>query len=281
MATCEWERNCIAYRAEGGGPALVLVHGTGGCGESTWGPLTALLSSRWTVVRPDFSGSGNTVDDGAPLSVEKLAAQVVAVARAALASPFCLVGFSLGAAVAAHIAATYHDEVRGLVLLAGYASCKDARMQLQFEMWRKLIRHDRRAMAELVLVHGLSPSCLSGWSPQRITQTLDDIVTNTRWEGMDRQLALNLKLDIREALERITQPTLVLACRQDQMVPPSHALSLAHAIPGARYAELDCGHLAPLEQTEALAHQINAFLPHSVAPAHRSTPSESLSQKWP
>lgn len=263
MKTCKWQGGRIAYRQDGQGPGMVLVHGTGGDGDSTWAPLTLLLQPRWTVVRPDFSGSGFTVDDSAELSVDQLAAQVVAAAQAALSSPFYLVGFSLGAAVAAHIAAHYPSQVRSLVLLAGFASAHDARLQLQFKLWRRLIRHDRRAMAQLVLTHGLSPAYLSSWTPQRAAQTVDDIVAQTRWDGMDRQLALNLRLDVSDVLGRIGQPTLVLGCSQDQMVVPRHAQDMARAIQGGRYAELDCGHRAPLEQPEALARQINDFFLHA------------------
>lgn len=87
----------VSYRVDGDGPGLVLVHGTGGNADTNWAHLLPVLTRRWTVVRPNYSGSGETRDNGGPLAVEALAAQVVGAAQAAGAVPFDLVGFSLGA----------------------------------------------------------------------------------------------------------------------------------------------------------------------------------------
>jgi len=109
------------------------------------------------VVRPDYSGSGATVDDGQPLSVEILAAQVVGAARAAGAVPFDLVGFSLGASLATYIAAEYPAEVRSVAVLAGFASGRNSRFKLQFGLWRDLIGGDVGALAKLMVLTGMSP----------------------------------------------------------------------------------------------------------------------------
>jgi pimeloyl-ACP methyl ester carboxylesterase len=93
----------VSYRVDGAGPGLVLLHGTGGNSETSWGQLVGRLSESRIVVRPDYSRSGDTVDDGRQLTVAMLAAQVVAAAKRAGATPFDLVGYSLGAAVAIYI----------------------------------------------------------------------------------------------------------------------------------------------------------------------------------
>src|SRR3546814_8285611 len=72
----------VAYRVDGAGPAVVLLHGTAGDGETHWGPVAARLAQRWTVVRPDYSGSDETRNGGGPLSVAGLDAQAVAAAEA-------------------------------------------------------------------------------------------------------------------------------------------------------------------------------------------------------
>ncbi|MBD1554448.1 alpha/beta fold hydrolase [Pseudomonas typographi] len=260
MAMVEIEGTQVFYRVDGRGPGLVLVHGTGGDGESNWGHLVGRLAAHWTVVRPDYAGSGNTVDDGRGLSVEALAAQVVAAARAANVVPFDLVGFSLGASVAAFIAAQYPDDVRAVVLLAGFAAGTDSRMQMEFGLWRDLIGTDRRAMARLLLLTGFSPDFLRSLSTQQLEDNIEAIVTGNQWEGMGRQVELDLSLDVSEQAKRINKPTLVMGCTQDQMVPPAHARALAAAIPGARYVELDSGHLAPLERPDECLHQVVDFL---------------------
>lgn len=250
----------VAYRVDGQGPGLVLVHGTGGNAETNWGHLVPALAQHWTVVRPDYSGSGETRDDGQPLTVKKLAAQVVAAAEAAGAVPFDLVGFSLGTAVAMVIAADYPHLVRRVVLLGAFLSSGDARQKMQFGLWNDLIRADRQAMARFVLLTGFSPAFLSSLGDQGIADSIDAIVNGNDWDGMARQVDLDLAVDVTESARRIDKPVLVIGCTHDQMVPPTEAQAAAAEIPGARYAELPTGHLAPVEQPEAFIALLDDFL---------------------
>lgn len=230
----------IAYRRDGAGPALVLVHGTGGDSLGNWDGVTGDLAADHTVIRPDYSGSGETEDDGRPLSVETFAAQVLAAVDHAGFARFALVGFSLGAAVALQIAADHPDRVSALVLIAGFAA-PDPRLRLQFELWRELIASDRAAMARLVLLTGFSPQALSSWGDEGVGQALRDTIDGQNWPGMARQTEVDLALDVSPAIARISAPTLAIGCSHDHMVPPAHSRALAAAIPGASYAELPTG----------------------------------------
>jgi len=250
----------VSYQVDGEGPGLVLVAGTGGNLQSNWGHLVEPLAANHTVVRADYSGSGETTDPPGELSVELLAAQVAAAAEAAGAATFDLVGFSLGACVSVQIAAEHPERVRSLTLLAGFPTGQDARLGLQSELWLDLIRHDPHAFAKMILLTGFSPAFLSGMDRDVMNQWLDAIIVSNRWEGIARQIALDARLDVRPQLARIEAPTLVIGCAQDCMVPKAHARAMADAIPGARYAELDCGHLAPFERPEEFLGMVLEFI---------------------
>ncbi|QDJ11587.1 2-hydroxymuconic semialdehyde hydrolase (plasmid) [Roseomonas mucosa] len=250
----------VAYTVDGSGRPLVLVHGTGGDAESNWGSFVERFGREWTVIRPDYSGSGATKDDGRPLTADYLTTQIIAAADAAGAKTFHLLGFSLGAALAAKIAGDHPDRVRSLILLAGFSSSADARAKLQFELWRDLIKTDRQAMARLILLTGFSPDALVALGADGLSQAVNDTVAGTDWEGMARQVELDLSIDVTESVARITAPSLIIGCTHDHMVPPSHARALAAAIPTARYTELETGHLAPMEQPETFAELVTTFL---------------------
>jgi len=251
----------VDYQAAGSGPGLVLVHGTGANADTNWALVRERLERRWTVVRPNYAGSGATRDDGAPLTVAGLADQVLAAAEAAGAVPFDLLGFSLGAAVALKLAAEHPDKVRRLVLLGGFAGSADARLQLEFHLWRALIeRGDHDTLARLVLLSGFSPAYISRLDDATVAATVAEIVATTDWPGMARQVALDLTLELGAEAGRIRNPTLVIGCTLDHMVPPAHAQALAARIPGATYASLASGHLAPVEQPDELLDLVEPFL---------------------
>lgn len=179
VSSVDIEGGRVEFHVDGTGPALVLVQGTGGDAESNWAGVVGALGVGRMVVRPNYSGSGQTTDAGGPLTLAGLAAQVVAAATGAGAERFDLVGFSLGSAVATFIAAEYPNMVQALVLLAGFVET-DARQKLQFETWRDFIDADRSTMARLTLLSGLSASHLNQLDPASIRATTQNVVAAAR-----------------------------------------------------------------------------------------------------
>jgi pimeloyl-ACP methyl ester carboxylesterase len=78
--------------------------------------------------------------------------------------------------------------------------------------------------------------------------------------GRLRQLALDRRLDVRGLLGRIAAPTLVVGCARDALVPAGEARAFAAAVPGARYAEVDCGHIVMGERPEEFVGLVRGFL---------------------
>ncbi|MGD1877376.1 MAG: alpha/beta fold hydrolase [Kiloniellaceae bacterium] len=250
----------VAYRVAGSGPGVVLVHGTGGSAETSWPEMIDRLTSRWTVVRVDFAGSGDSVDGGGPLDLAALAAQVVAAAQDAGVGRFHLLGFSLGAVIAVKIAADHPDKLLSVVPLAGMLSSADPRLQMQLRLWRHLIDSDREAMTRLGMLTCFSPDYIARFDAGTLEQAMADDLAGTDWDALARQVDLDLTLDVTQEAARIAVPALVIGCRHDQIVPPvRHARVLADRIPGALYAELDCGHCAPFEVPDALIDLAEPF----------------------
>ncbi|MFI6519059.1 alpha/beta fold hydrolase [Spirillospora sp. NPDC050679] len=247
----------VHYEVEGAGPGLVLVHGTQGSAETNWGHLVEYFSADRTVIRPDCSGSGKTTDDGGELTVEKLAAQVAAVSRAAGGGPVDMVGFSLGAVVAAATAALEPGLVRRLVLVAGWTHTGDARQRLMFELWRDLVRVDFRLFYRMAMLSGFSPRFLEGLGREGIEQA---VAAAEPEPGLERQIDLDLRVDVRPLLPKITAETLVVELGHDQMVPGWGPAALHQAIAGSRYTSIDSGHLVLSERPGELVEIIRDFL---------------------
>jgi pimeloyl-ACP methyl ester carboxylesterase len=246
----------VSYGVVGSGPGLVLVHGTGSSAAGTWGHLLDRFTGEWTVVTPDLAGSGETSDPGGPLLLDDLAAQVAGAANAAGLEQFAVVGFSLGAAVAAAVAAAQPDRVSAAVLVAAAETGTGTRSRLQFELWRDLHRRDPALFARLWMLTGFSPSFVDAIPADQIGHAATFPIA----KGLERQCDLNVHIDLREAAAAIRAPALVLGCTHDSIVPVERVRALAAAIEGAVYDELDCGHLAVLEAPDAFAERVRAFL---------------------
>jgi pimeloyl-ACP methyl ester carboxylesterase len=239
---------------------LVLVHGTGGSGAIDWGPLAERFADTWTVLTPDYAGSGQAADDGGELTLAGLAEQVAGAADAAGLERFDLAGFSLGAAVAAQLAADRPERVNGLVLLAGAVNTiDDPRCQIQFALWERLCTADPDLFARVALLSVLSPPFVRALTPAEAEAAIAFGVDN-RQPGTARQLALDRRIDLRSSLALIRARTLVVGHTFDTVLPVEHARELHAGIAGAEYAELPTGHHSLLEQPDVVAKLMRDFL---------------------
>lgn len=98
----------------GDGPPLLLLHGVTRCGADWDGLLPALVAD-WKVIALDQRGHGDSPRGGSYL-VTDYVDDAVRFVREALSGPVVLMGHSLGAMVAAGVAAELPERVRGIVL---------------------------------------------------------------------------------------------------------------------------------------------------------------------
>ncbi|MFF5253967.1 alpha/beta fold hydrolase [Streptomyces leeuwenhoekii] len=248
----------VHYGRTGSGPALVLVHGTGSAGAAVnWGRTTPAFAGHRTVITPDLSGTDATVDGGGPLTAEGLAAQVIAVIEDAADGPVDLLGFSMGATVAATVAALRPDLVRRLVLAAGWAHTDaDAYLRSLFTLWRDLGSSDPASFGRAVTMTGFSRGFLNAIGHEQFEALIPNMPPT---EGTLRHVAYDLRVDIRHLLPRIQAPTLVIGALQDSTVPVEHSRALHAAIADSSYAEIDAGHVMFFEQEDTFVKLVSEF----------------------
>jgi len=246
----------VHYLVDGSGPGLVLVHGTAFGAEGTWGHLVEQFTDRHTVIRPNFAGSDETVDDGGELAVEDLAAQVAAAADEAADGRVDLVGFSLGAVVAAAVAALRPDLVRRLVLVAGWTNPGDVYLHNLMTTWRRT-GSDPEAFGRLGTLTAFSRTFLNTIGAAEVEKI---VAGNLPTPGALRQIELNLRVDIRPLLPKITAPTLVVGCTLDATVPVENARELHAGIAGSTYAEVESGHVVLFEQPAEFVKLVEDFI---------------------
>ncbi|MFG2819422.1 alpha/beta fold hydrolase [Kitasatospora sp. NPDC048365] len=244
----------VSYQVAGSGPGLVFVHGTGFGAQGTFGHLVEQFTADRTVVLPDFAGCGETVDDGGELTVEILAEQIIAVIEAQ-GGPVDLVGFSLGAVVSATVAALRPDLVRRLVLTAGWARPDDAYLSTHMTTWAAL-KDDPESFGRFGTLTAFSRDFMNAIGPEVLAGIM---AGNQPTEGALRHIAVNLRTDIRELLPQITAETLVIGCTKDGTVPFGLTRELADGIAGARFEELESGHVVVFEKTDEFVGLVRKF----------------------
>jgi pimeloyl-ACP methyl ester carboxylesterase len=248
----------VHYTTAGAGPALVLVAGTGLPAQLNFGHLVEAFADRRTVVLPDYAGSGQTTEPGGPLTLELLTEQIAAVAVAAADGPVDLVGYSLGAVVAAAVAATRPELVRRLVVVAGWPGPDDARHQLGIDLWLRLESTDHDLFNRFLQLTCFSAPFLSAIGEEGVAGLLANAPAIT--PGMRRHMELDQRADLRDLLPKITAPTLVIGLTRDQVIPVEQVRRLHEAIAGSEYAEIDSGHLVVFERPEELVKTLHGFL---------------------
>ncbi len=106
-----------AFVKAGTGPALLLLHGLG-CDHTTWQPVLAALSRRYTVIAPDLLGHGLSAKPRADYSVGGYANGMRDLLTVLGVDKVTVVGHSFGGGVAMQFAYQFPERTERMVLVA-------------------------------------------------------------------------------------------------------------------------------------------------------------------
>lgn len=173
---------------------------------------------------------------------------------------FALAGLSMGGYVAQEILRLAPERVVKLALLDTNARADTAD---QSARRRGLIELARSGSFASVMP-GLLPNLIH---PDRLgdaalTGAIIAMADRVGSEAFERQqTAIMHRSDGQSDLERVACPTLVLGGRQDALTPPKVLAEMVERLPNARLALIeDCGHLASMEQPQAVTALLRDWL---------------------
>ena len=107
----------VAYRDEGAGEVLLLIHGMGGSSAS-WREIVPKLSKKYRVVAPDLLGHGESDKPRGDYSLGAFAVFLRDFLDALGIPEVTVVGHSLGGGVAMQFAHQHRDYCQRLVLIS-------------------------------------------------------------------------------------------------------------------------------------------------------------------
>lgn len=254
----------ISCRQLGSGPAVVMVHGSGG-GLHSWQPVAEHLAGRfelWTPARRGYapSGPGRSPKRFAD-EVEDLKALIATIGR-----PVHLVGMSYGATVALHAAAAGLP-VRSLVLWEPplYAAGEELAPVLgEFE---ELTANGDRRRADRLLAEKVArvPAALLDLMDAGESTAGEPDNEPDEAPGWCRDLESMAadSVDV-ERWSMVTVPTLLMRGADTWQPMPATLDRLATVLPDVTYTTFPGQmHFAPSVVPEAVAAEIARFLPSS------------------
>ena len=234
----------IAYRVEGAGPPLVLLHGASSSGEADFGAQLPNLRGAFRCFVPDARGHAGTPWDAREgFRYDWLVDDLLAFVDALGLQTFHLLGFSMGGATALGFATRHPERLRTLVLV-GITPDREPRASVARRLFdpHRIETRDPVWAAELAARHDPVQG-VGAW--QRLLPAIAaDVASQELAQPSD--------------LVRIDCPVLVVAGDRDPFVPVDQASALKRQLADARlFVAPDCGHEVLLRKP-ALAIEVLA-----------------------
>jgi pimeloyl-ACP methyl ester carboxylesterase len=253
----------IAYRDEGDGRPLILLHGLMAHGGFFAGQQA--LAGSFRLIRVDLRGHGDSAAAGGALTVERLARDVSELAGALNLQDAIGVGWSLGASVlwtvlsgpsAGRFAASVVVDMTARVqnvdgwdlgLSPEACALRSAAIESDFQTFAI-------AAGQAIFSQPISDRMreTADWASYEFARN-DPATILAVWQSLVAE-------DFRPLLPRIAQPTLIVHGRHSQLYDAATAQYLARALPNASEIEFEgSGHAPQLEQSDDFNAVIRDF----------------------
>lgn len=254
----------LAYRQRGAaGPPVVFIQGVGVHGDG-WEPQVGALAADHRCLTFDNRGMAASQPVGpAPLSIDQMADDTLALLDAVGWESAHVVGHSMGGLIALAVALRAPRRVLSLALMCTFANGADGASIGGRMLWlglRSAIgtrRMRRHAFLEIVV----PPDVLARTHRDQLAAELEPLFGHelaVQPPVAFRQLRAMSCYDATPRLGELASiPTLVLAGVHDPIGTPARGRALASGLPGARYVEFDdAAHGLPIQHCA----RVNALL---------------------
>ena len=209
-------------------PAMVFHHGVGAC-ATAWDGWTPALVHRFRLIRFDMRGHGRSeLPLGFDWTLEALVEDLGAVADAAGAERFHLVGESVGGTVALAFAARHPERVLSLTVSNG--AHRGGAIE-NLEPWERLIRGPGMTawsahMMGQRFFDGALTAEMRGWYESQQASAAPEAVLDAA--------AMLVGADLTRELARVACPVLLLHPDSSPFIPVETMVALKRALPEAR-----------------------------------------------
>jgi pimeloyl-ACP methyl ester carboxylesterase len=230
-------------------PSLFFVHGAG-CDASVWDPQAEYFTAKHLTYRMDLPGHGSSIPEGE----ERISAYAkwvrLVASRLFSSTPFVLAGHSMGGAITMEIAVDPLPGLAGIVLVGTGAKLAVTRAIFQ------MLKEDVESFFRTIEDFAFAPA-----APEEIRKSFILAVRRCPPSVIYNDFRACDNFDIRDRLDKIHLPALILCGAEDQLTPPKYATYLRERINPSRLCITpNAGHMVMTEQPTAVNHAIESFL---------------------
>lgn len=240
LRTIDLHGERVAYRDEGAGEVLLLIHGMGG-NSNNWREMIPALAKKYRVIAPDLLGHGQTAKPRADYSLGAFAVWLRDLLDALGIPRVTIVGHSLGGGIAMQFAHQHRDYCERLILISSgglgnevnralrLASLPGSGVLLQLASAKPVIKA-RMALAAVGNRSDLShhweahAALANRENRQAFLRTLRAVVDG-RGQAVCALNRLHFNAD---------RPVLIITGDQDPVIPVAHAHAAHQAMPHSR-----------------------------------------------
>lgn len=210
------------YELTGSGPYLVQISGAVS-GHEAYEPITPVMAEHFTVLDFDHRGYGLSDRPEQAYDMEVWSSDLAAMLDALKIEKAHIHGGSMGAFIAVDFAVSHPERVDRLIL-GGGAAKSGYWAQCQFRIWQDLASAYGVTSDELIraiLVTGFSQGTLDGVGVgDEAVENLRGIITRNVTPAIFQQACqAMIDYDVRDRLDRISSPTLVMVGSEDNLTP--------------------------------------------------------------
>ncbi len=275
----------IAYRIAGSGPAVMLVHGIAGHGE-TWVDVMERLAHKYTLIAPDLPGHGVSDKPVGDYSLGALASMLRDLMVTLGHERVTLVGHSLGGGVAMQFVYQFPQRCDRLVLVSSGGLGRDVNLLLRAACLPGADLFLAAAAGPLATTGGLIGGVLGrlGWHPGpdleeigRGFASLADTETRTAFLHTLRSV-VGVEGQRANAADRLylasDLPSLLIAGGRDPIIPASHTEEAHDVMPGSKLVIFPkAGHMPHVDEPAAFANTLADFI-------DTTEPADITTERW-
>jgi aminoacrylate hydrolase len=229
----------LFYEDVGSGHPILFIPGFGGIG-SFWINQVNFFKRRFRVITIDQRGVGASARSRQKYSLEQMTDDVQTVMDTAKIETATLVGHSTGGAIAQALAVRTPDRVSSMLLSSTW--CRPS------NYFRRVFEF-RRGLLEIGATDLFHKAGIFFRYPPEYAESHDKAFENGGTVDVEitiERINAILQVDLADVIELIKIPTLVVAARDDCLIPQYMSDDVARRIRGSKYIVLDRGgHFLP------------------------------------